>query len=293
MSMPTFMVVGTQKAATTWLYECLHEHPEVFVPETKELHYFCPPDRCRVSQRHCGAEWYAQQFAGAGEARAVGELTTDYMFLPNVADELYKFNSKLNLVFLLRNPVDRAYSAYWMRRQRVPDMPSFETMLEQQRDYVSRGLYHEQIARFLHRFPNDQVRIYIYEELAHEPEAFLADLFGFLGVDADFRPLSASKRIAAATPHGRASAFLLYRLASPIINQPGVIHLWRALRRHTAVKEMLTGTGAKGNGTGSTAPPSGYPPMAPATRDRLLRLFRPENEQLFTLLGREIPSWRQ
>ena len=82
------MVVGTQKAGTTWLFECLSEHPEVFVPELKEVHYFCPPDRCRVSRARQGEAWYRGLYdnASAAKAKARGDMTTDYMYLPGVPE---------------------------------------------------------------------------------------------------------------------------------------------------------------------------------------------------------------
>ena len=99
MILPTFMVVGTQKAATTWLYECLNEHPEVFVPETKELHYFCRAEDCRLSNRHRGDAWYERQFSSAKGMPAVGELTTDYMLLAYVAEKLMKLMAEFDLNF--------------------------------------------------------------------------------------------------------------------------------------------------------------------------------------------------
>lgn len=291
MILPNFMVVGTQKAATTWLYECLDEHPEVFVPETKELHYFCRAEDCRLSNRHRGDAWYERQFSSAEGMPAVGELTTDYMLLAYIADELVKFNPKLKVVFLLRHPVDRAYSAYWMRRRRRPDTPSFESMLEQQQDYITRGLYHAQITRFREHFPANQIRIYIYEEFVRQPGPFLADLFQYLGVKSDFRPLSTGKRIGASSEQGRASSFLIYRVASPVINQPGMRQLWRMMRRHTGVRELLQGSNRTQPSSAEAASPR-YPPMADATRARLLSRFQRENERLFSLLGRDIPEWR-
>jgi hypothetical protein len=92
MAGPDFMVVGTQKAGTTWLFECLNEHPGVFVPELKEVHYFCPPEGWRVSRAAKGEAWYRDLYAKAPKGSVCGDMTTDYMYLPGVAEALHRFN---------------------------------------------------------------------------------------------------------------------------------------------------------------------------------------------------------
>ena len=286
MALPTFMVVGAQKAATTWLSECLDEHPEIFVPPCKEVHFFCPAGNCRVSTEARGLDWYLSLFPEESRYRVRGELSTDYMFFPEAAEALHRLNPDMKVIFMLRHPVDRAYSAYWMQRRKRTNLPPFETVLEQRPDFITRGLYHEQIDRFLRHFPREQIRIYLYEDMKRDPDALIGDLYAFLGADPAFRPRSMGKRIGASRPRKPWAAFLIYRVLSPIINLPVVLPVWRFLRRHTRVQEVLIRAG-QAKGTAST----GYPKLSAETRARLLALFAEENERLFALLGRRIPEW--
>ena len=280
------MVVGAQKAGTTWLFECLNEHPEIFVAPQKETHYFCTPEGCRVSRRDQGLDWYLGLFPEAGY-KAVGELSTDYMLFESVPAELAAFEPTLKIVFMLREPIDRAYSAYWMERKYRASLPPFEQALERRPDYVERGLYHRQIERFRRHFPDRQIRIYIYEEASADPDAFLADLFGFLEVDGAFRPASAGRRIAGSTDVGPLAGFLIYKVLSPAINLPGLRAAWRLLRRRTRLYERIVAL--IGRRRESDA---GYPPLSPQVRRQLGARFEADKERLFALLGREIPAWQ-
>lgn len=282
----TFAVVGAQKSATTWLFECLNEHPEIFTPALKEVHYFCRPEDCRLSRQQLGAAWYESLFE-PGQYKAWGELTTDYMFFPYVVDDLHRYNPEMKIIFLLRNPVDRAYSAYWMWRRHKANLPSFAEMLQKEPAFIERGLYHRQITPYIERFGAEQVRIYIYEEIVTQPESFLSDLFSFLGADPTFRPLTQDKTVGATADYGKGAGFLVYKVLSPIINLPFILPAWRWLRANTDLRDRLLRLIAK------TPEPSGYTAISPHDRQQLVECFRGENARLFTLLGRDIPSWNQ
>ena len=285
MAIPSFMVVGAQKAGTTWLFECLDEHPEVFVPRVKEVHFFDRPEDSRFSQRHRGLDWYLEQFSDDPAFRARGELTPDYMYYPHVAAELHALNPDLRIVFMLRNPVDRAYSAYWMRRRHDAGLADFAALADPASGYVARGFYARQIAPYMERFPREQLRIYIYEEAVRDPELFVADLYGFLGVDAGFRPKTLTRRVGATHRLPKGLGFFVYKIVSPVINLPVILPAWRWLRRNTRVVDIALDTVAKPGATN-------YPPLSDDERRRLAAVFADENARLFGLIGRDVPAWR-
>lgn len=288
MVKPTFMIVGSQKAGTTWLHECLQEHPEIFMPQIKEMHYFSRPEDNRFSRRHLGLEWYLSQFPNDPQYRAIGEATPDYMFYPYVAKDLRELNPQLKLIFLLREPVDRAYSAYWMWRRHKTDLISFEDVVQQHPEFLDRGRYFPQIERFLQQFPREQIFVAIYERVTAEPEAFFRSIFRFLEVDETFVPTASETSVGGTQVLPGARGFLLYKIISPIINLPFIIPLWRKLRK-TAIKSILLGIlGAEATGGNS----KNYAPMQPETRQKLARLFEEDNRRLVEFLGSDIPEWR-
>ena len=97
---PNFLVIGAQRAGTTWLYECLREHPEIFLPETKELHYF-------DLNHEKGYEWYFQHFEGASE-KAIGEITPNYYQYPGAIEKAHALLPEAKFIFILREPKAKA-----------------------------------------------------------------------------------------------------------------------------------------------------------------------------------------
>lgn len=285
MGLPSFIVIGAQKAGTTWLYECLSEHPEAFVPRMKEVHFFSRPQDDRMSRLDKGVEWYKSLFPESGY-KATGDITPDYMFQPYVAAEIHALNPKTKIVALLREPVARAHSAYWMRRRYDPNPLPFERAIEASPALMQRGFYHRQLVPYFELFGPENVRVYIYEEATAEPEAFFADLARFLGISPDFVPRSLRQRVGETKVLPPPFGFIFYKVLSPIVNLPGILGAWRWLRRRTRIKEWMFGKLARG-GDGSS-----YARLPDAEREKLKLLFDEENRKLFGLLGRDIPAWK-
>jgi len=282
MPLPTFVVAGAQKSATTWLYECMNEHPQVAVPTIKELHFFCDPADCGKSRKDLGMDWYLSQFSDTSPYRASGEFSIDYMYYPQVAGELHAFNPDMKVLFLLRDPVERAYSAYWMRRRNHPEFPPFTEFIRPDSEIVVRGYYHRQIQRFREVFPDEQLLTLIYEDLAKDPFAFAAQAFAFIGVDAQFRPPSATQLTGETKQLNPVLSALLYRHAAKLLKFPPALWGWRNFKRVS---------GIKGRQAGSVAGPK-YATMCDDDRIRLHALYREENQRLFDLLGRRIADWQ-
>ena len=114
MSLPTFLVIGAQRAGTSLLHQILLGHPEVYVPrERKEVHYFD-----RYFER--GVAWYEGYFPAADAARsyrAIGEITPDYLATEEAPARIHALLPACRLIAILRNPVDRAYSWYQHARR--------------------------------------------------------------------------------------------------------------------------------------------------------------------------------
>lgn len=283
MALPTFVVAGTQKAATTWLYESLNEHPEVFVPTTKELHFLCAANRCRKAQWGKGVEWYTRQFPESdGPWRAWGELSIDYMFYPCASDRLKTLNPDAKILFVLRDPAERAYSAYWMTRRARVDFPSFRSFIHADSDFVSRGFYYRQVQRYRALFPDDQIKILIYEDIRDAPITFVSDVFRFIGVDPSFEPKCVHDVIAQTKQLKPHASVVFYRWVAPILRVKPVLWVWRRTKQVTGIKRTSRG---------KLESARGYPPMDPRDRADLNDIYRGETEQLFDLIGRRVESW--
>ncbi|MCG6928181.1 MAG: sulfotransferase domain-containing protein [Acidobacteria bacterium] len=179
---PDFLGLGAQKAATSWIHACLYEHPQVFMPASKEVHFF---------SRHYekGLGWYEDHFRGCEADQRAGEISPTYLYDPESPARIHEYVPRAKLIVCLRNPVRRAISAfrYEVKMGTVSAATPFAEALRNRPGYVEHGLYSEQLRRYLDRFDRDQILVEIYDDIAREPHAFMRRIYGFLGVDPEFR----------------------------------------------------------------------------------------------------------
>ena len=173
--LPDFFVVGAQKAGTTTLHDWLTQQPDACLPAIKETHFFSHDDRYAY-----GIEWYLRQFSACDEHAIVGEIDPEYMFFKDAPRRIRTWVKSPRIIFLLRNPLDRAYSHYQMSVRRGYETLSVEDALEKEperlaadkdgfahnhQSYMARGRYCEQINRFREAFPKSEFLFVKFDEL--------------------------------------------------------------------------------------------------------------------------------
>ena len=170
-----FFIVGAHKAGTTSLYDHLAQHPQLFLPQIKETRFFHEP----AIYQH-GPSWLAPLYRSAPETALLGGADVHSLFFPEAAPHLHEYNPRMKLLAVLRNPVDRAYSAYWFGRKNGRERcRTFEEALalEKKRvrgSYIERaeltllahGHYAEQLERFYSFFGRSNVLVLLTEDLA-------------------------------------------------------------------------------------------------------------------------------
>ncbi len=196
--LPNFLCVGAQKAGTTTLHQILIQHPEIYLPEIKETHFFW-----QEKQFKKGIEFYKKiYFSNWRGEKAVGEIDPDYMFLEFIPKRILDILGKeVKIIFILRDPVDRAYSQYLMNVRRQFEDKTFEEaiFLENERieksflfkkryGYIQRGLYSIQIKRFMKFFPRKNLKIIIFEpDFIDKREETIKSILSFLNVSKDIK----------------------------------------------------------------------------------------------------------
>jgi hypothetical protein len=207
--LPNFLIIGAEKCGTTSLYYYLKQHPEVYLPKRKELHYFScehmkkqmagPGDK-RILPALCATrQEYNAYYQHVRSERAVGDASPSYFYFAEVSERIQAELGKPKMVLALRDPIDKAYSQYMhLVRDNRETLEFYDALMaEKQRTkegwsafwrYAESSLYAEKIKRYLHVFGEDHIRIILFEDLASVPHLVMHDLFQFLGVDADFRP---------------------------------------------------------------------------------------------------------
>lgn len=191
MPLPNCLIIGAQKSASRWLRINLGEHPEVFTHE-KILHYF---------NRHYeqGLDWYSAQFSDWSGEPIVGEASPTYMLRRSqpavIAERIDGALPGVKLLAILRNPVDRAYSAFihHMWRGRIPPEANLnqlvkETPPEEERfQLIAGGWYAASLEPYVERF-GDRLRIYLQEDSKADPHGVYRSALEHVGAEPDFVP---------------------------------------------------------------------------------------------------------
>ena len=287
---PNFMLIGAQKCGTSWLAAMLSQHPDIFVPEKKELHFF------NVKSNYArGIEWYREQFDGWSGQELVGDCTPNYLWGQNAVDSVQKafrtweqspnqiedygfLNSNtaeliwqqypdLKLIVSLRDPVERAISGfmhfirsrYLSPRSRILDVGG-------QRGILALGFYYGQLLEWMKYFPRDRFLFLIYEEdIVQHKSQTLREVFGHLGVDADFE----AKDQSVVRNKRSTNLYMFVNYYAPWLPGKGVLNRIPALQKYN------------------------LPPISVTADDRakLYELFQPEYSKLENLIGRSLEVW--
>lgn len=265
-SKPTFLYIGTSKAGSTWLFNALAVHPQVYLASSKGLYYFDQHfDR--------GEDWYQRQFAGAGAQPARGEVSHSYLSSPQVPTRIAAFNPRILLLACLREPVDRAFSDYLDLVKNGQHDGSFESALERFPRLVDRGRYASHLHRYGEHFDRDQLHISLFDDLRADAQAYADSVFGFLGVDRLELPASTLARRMPAGRMRNPTAAAAAKQASQLVQRVGLERLRSRVKRSTLVRQALY------------RPYAGdRPTVDPRTAAQLRAVFAPEVAELDRLL---------
>ncbi len=262
--LPTFLLIGSMRSGSTSLMRYLGAHPHVYVPAVKEVHYF---DR----HHERGTAWYEAHFDQAGAALAVGEGTPAYLYDEAAITRIRATLPEAQLVVIIRNPVDRAYSHYWHVRARGQTTLDFLDELEidntagaRARHYVDRGRYLRYLRPLEAERDAGRLLVLSFEELRDEPEPTYRTVCRHVRVDPDPVPAIVGQPI---------NGFSEFRS----------LHVQRFAKRLPKPAANTFGRLNRKRGT--------YPPLDPAVRRELSSVFESENTALTRWLGRTEMLW--
>jgi hypothetical protein len=274
----------------------LKQHPDIFMPALKDLHFFGTDLVFEYRPTQSEAE-YLGYFEDAREERRVGESSVWYLYSRTAAGELKDFRPDAGIIIMLRDPVDMMYSLHSQRLYiGAEDLDDFESALAAE-PRRKRGLdlprhfgmrdgvfyreiagYADQVERYLKEFGRENVHVIVFDDFQRDTAGVYAETLRFLGVDARFRPafpvLNGNRRV-----YSRTLTRWLRRPPRALLRL-GATLTRRSLQRR--VVEALARLNAR---------PEPRPPMKPALRRRLQAEFAPEVERLSGLLGRNLTGW--
>lgn len=303
--MPDFFVVGAAKGATTTLYSHLKQHPDIFLPERKELYFFAyngETPRFKLAdgtfrkEVGCTADQYMNMYKECPAGRLAGDTSSWYLYyheavIRNIRALYGDKAREAKIVMVLRNPVERAWSHYSMHLGHgLIDIPfreavtpgAFREKLESNRgyypgyDYTGFGMYSRQVEAFLAAF--DNVKAILYEEFGKDTDGAVKEIFEFLGLEPG-PTVSAGKRLnVSGAPKSRLAGlvgrmvyrpYMLKRLFVPLIPERLRYRIKTGISRFLFKRTV----------------------MSPGDRELLIDFFREDILRLQEILGKDLSAW--
>lgn len=290
--LPNFIGIGAPKSGTTWLFQCLQKHPEIFLASVKETHFF---DFFFDENNISG---YEENFRNSNYAKAIGEVTATYLASTQAPERIKKYMPDAKLIVNLRNPFDQVYSHYWhLLRQNFHESDcqrwSFEQAIERYEErLIKPAMYSKHLKKWLEYFDKSQIHLIFYEEIKQDPYRLLHDLYSFLEVSKDFMPESLLNQ-GTSVRQGVSPRNPLLSQAHSVIYQNLNEYVYAPLKKAVGVRRSST---LKDSLKVRQIMQfffyrSGYPKMNSGTRSILKRHFSQDIQELEILTGRSLSHW--
>jgi len=204
MKLPTFVVIGAPKSGTTSLYFYLRQHPDIYLPKTKELHYFSFPDLGMSSSGPGDAavlsglcqtwEQYTEQYTNVSNQSAIGDISPSYLYYSSSARKIFETLGSVKIIVIVRNPVDKAYSQYMHMVREGLETLSFSDAIAAESGrreqgwgdiwrYAESSLYADRLNEFITVFGKENVKIILFDDFIKDTSSILTDLLRYIGVD--------------------------------------------------------------------------------------------------------------
>jgi hypothetical protein len=301
VTLPNFLIIGAAKSGTTSLYYYLKQHPQIYMSPVKEPSFFAfegtkpefygPWKRWASHNAVTDIDSYRALFRGVADEMAIGEASPIYLVHPRAPERIKHYIPDAKLIGILRNPVDRAYSAHLMRVLYTGESLDFLQVVRQRRGIrgpqwpkqpiIDVGFYYAHLKRYFDMFDRAQIRVYLHEALRTVPLSVLQDIARFLGVDDSFVPDLSVQHMAGGVPRSplwgavlivldRAKRML--RLFIPASLQQRGVNYFNHLRRRGLAKA---------------------PRLEPAVRRELLQVYKEDILKLQDLIQCDLSAWLQ
>ena len=305
MKLPNFLIIGAAKGGTTSLYAYLSQHPQVFMSVPKEPTFFGnegtdglfngphDEDRAYHSRVITSFAHYAALFRNVTYENAIGEASVYSLYLPKAPEQIRKYVPNATLFAVLRNPADRAYSAYLHVVRQARERLSFADALQQEPfriqqkwnplwHFKAMGFYYEQVKRYYDMFGRSQMHIYLYEDFQNDPLGIIKEVLEILGVNSSFTPDVSKRYKKSYVPKHAAIERILHK--SKVKLQCAKEHWPKPLRWRVRHLEELIDRIAQPN---RVTPP----PMPEEVRASLLSEYQDDIVRLGDLLRRDLSHW--
>lgn len=268
---PNFLYIGAEKAGSSWIYEILREHPQVYVPPAKDIQFF-------DKKFDKGIEWYLSLFSPGAGYTAIGEVSHDYFLAKETAELIYNYLPRVRLICCLREPIDRTISSYLYYRTTVLHKTTTLEEFAFEERILKLSDYYYNLRPFYESFPRKNIQILFFDDLKQNPDSFARRIFEFLNVDPDFRPKVLHRKILPASePRLSWLTHFAYQIGLSF-RRLGWVNVVGSVKRTGTFRRLLYKELAK------------RPQVSPEFEEKLRTYYASRYERLPELIGMPLPD---
>ena len=272
--LPSFFIVGPPRTGTTWIHDVLKQHVNLPSP-TKETRFFDVH-----FQR--GLKWYRAHFPGSAADHPMGEIAPTYFASAQARERIAQTIPEAKLVFVFRNPVQRIVSLYRVKRAYGMYSWSLEQALDLDPELMASGMYAISLRDWQRTFRKDQILLTIYDDLRKEPQSYIDRLADFICIPRIALSKSQLKRSHSSEAMTEPRSYLATRMATTLAD-------WLKARRLDDVVAAVRNSSLIKLFIGGGTP---FKELSQDVLHRLTEIFRPEVDELETILGRDLSAWK-
>lgn len=287
-----FIGIGAAKAGTTWLADALRQHPDIFIPEKKELIYFCKTElatQIRNYRYEKPITWYHSFFKSAALDQIKGEISPHYLNAPEAVEKIYQYNPEIKIIAALRNPVERVVSHYFYAIQigKIPPV-SFADAINNYPIILKYGLYFKHLTRYYNQFPNSNIKIVLFDDLKGHPQSLYSEILNFLRVR-EHVPSTLDKKINRTKQNRISRLNYLIESSRIFIHQNKLLFL-RPFLKYTGITPLAEFVRDHLNTTYNTRQKF---KLSPDIYDMLYDYYSEDIKSLEKLIDRDLSGWKR
>jgi hypothetical protein len=296
--LPKFVIIGAQKSASTFIQACLADHPDIYIPHG-ETPFFESPD-----YEHSNIKELEKIFEGRSE-KCVGIKRPTYLGKPEVPSRIRSHLPDAKLIAVLRNPIDRAISAYFHNinygfippivletgMRKVVSDPLYRSKYRRSPEIIEFGYYYKYLSEYSHYMKNNRLLIFLHEDIISKPLESIQKAYDFLGVSKDFIPSSLNSRPQEVLYNLTRLRLITYRNRFIYDYNENRTRLFP--RKMTAVDKMIAGAFTiLDRKLLSKILPNNKPKVGLELQNILYDLYASDNEALVDFINRDLSAWK-
>jgi len=273
-ALPSFFVIGPPRTGTTWLHGLLSECALLPHP-TKETRFF---------DQHFerGLKWYVAHYGEAETDRKIGEVAPTYFASSKACERIAQLIPRAKVVCTFRNPVDRVWSLYRLKRAYGMIRWNFDEALVRDPELMESSRYAFHLQEWMKTFGSDQILVTVHDDIAADPQSYLDKLVDFIGVPRMTLPAAHKPGLLSSANMTEPRNYFWTRGATLLAE-------WAKTRRLDSLVSAAKKWGTMNLFLGGG---SAFAELSSGQRTRLRKLFRPEIELLEGMLNRDLSHWK-